>query len=315
MEGIIKPDENIQKIYDGILNAVVQISTVLRFHGANKVSSFNKFGEQQLDVDLETDSIIYEELKKTGMVYSALSEEKPFPNLLSEDGQYIVTFDPLDGSSIVDTNFAVGSIFAIWEKEEIKGITGRKIIGSLLAIYGNRLTVLYYNTGSKQVDEMCYQRFDNEKRWVHDRENLRIGEIASLFAPGNLGSVPYHPGYEKTVNNFIKRGCKLRYSGGMAPDIYQIFIKGHGIFMYPNAPPKFQAKLRLLYECAPLAFLAEAAGGKAVTGDGEDVLDVVCTDYEQRCGIIVGSSKDVEEIDEIMVEAYKERVAAEEKKE
>jgi len=87
------------------------------------------------------------------MVYSALSEERSYVTMLSETGKYIVTFDPLDGSSIIDTNFTIGSIFAIWPKGDLNEMTGRDIVGAALCLYGSRTNILIFNHETGTVDE------------------------------------------------------------------------------------------------------------------------------------------------------------------
>jgi len=105
-------------------------------------------------MDVQTDSLIFEALRASGVVYAGLSEERAYVTELCDEGQYIVTFDPLDGSSIIDTNFTVGSIFAIWPKGDLSSMTGRDILGGALACYGPRTNMLMYNVNKKQVDEV-----------------------------------------------------------------------------------------------------------------------------------------------------------------
>jgi len=89
--------------------------------------------------------LIFEALRNTGLVWAGLSEERAYITMLNDDGKYIVTFDPLDGSSIIDTNFTIGSIFAIWPKGDLTKMTGRDIVGGALACYGSRTNMLVYN--------------------------------------------------------------------------------------------------------------------------------------------------------------------------
>ena len=104
------------------------------------------------------------------MVYAGLSEERPQMTYLCPEGEYIVTFDPLDGSSIIDTNFTVGSIFAIWKripgKEDFNGRTGREIIGAALSTYGSRTSILVFNVEKNCVDELTLQKKDNDYLWI-----------------------------------------------------------------------------------------------------------------------------------------------------
>jgi fructose-1,6-bisphosphatase I len=112
--------DDLQHVYDGILTAVEKVADHLRFSISSKTETSNDFGELQLDTDVHTDNLIFQSLKDTGCVYAGISEEKPQMVMLNEDADYIVTFDPLDGSSVIDANMTVGSIFAIWKKKEDK---------------------------------------------------------------------------------------------------------------------------------------------------------------------------------------------------
>jgi len=129
-------------------------------------------------MDVQTDSLIFEALRETGVVYAGLSEERPQMTYLCPDGEFIVTFDPLDGSSIIETNGAVGSIFAIWKripgKEDFDGRTGREIIGAALSTYGSRTCVLVYNVKKNQIDELTLQKSNQDYIWIETRSQLRI---------------------------------------------------------------------------------------------------------------------------------------------
>lgn len=121
------------------------------------VSSKNEFGKIQSDIDLEADKIIFKHLKESGVVAAAASEESPSVsdltlfndllqrNVINPDGQYYVTFDPIDGSSVIDANFSVGSIYGIWATTDVEGQTGRNLVGAALAVYGTRTTINIYN--------------------------------------------------------------------------------------------------------------------------------------------------------------------------
>ena len=111
---------------------------------------------------MQTDSLIFEALRNTGMVFAGLSEERSYVTQLDDNGKYIVTFDPLDGSSIIDTNFTIGSIFAIWPKGDLNEMTGRNIIGGALCLYGSRTNILIFNHETQQVDEATLQKIDGD---------------------------------------------------------------------------------------------------------------------------------------------------------
>lgn len=100
-----------------------------------------------------------------------------------------MTFDPLDGSSIIDTNFTIGSIYAIWPAGDLNEMTGRSIVGGALALYGSRTNILYYNHDTKTVDEATLQLIDNDFQWVVSRKDIRIKSEGRFFAPGNTRSI------------------------------------------------------------------------------------------------------------------------------
>lgn len=158
---IISSDPDLQKVYDAILGACAQITEHIRYNTPNKINLANEFGDVQLDMDVQIDSIIFDALSDCGVVYSAASEEKPMLIKLNEGGKFIVTFDPLDGSSIIDSNLAIGTIVAIWKKPEDRvdgdliGFTPREqMVGAALSCYGSRTNILVYNTESQSVEEL-----------------------------------------------------------------------------------------------------------------------------------------------------------------
>jgi len=291
---------DLAKVYEGVLNAVAEIATVMRYSNSNHAESINAFGEEQLEMDIQTDSIIFECLQKTGVVHHGLSEERPYPTMLGGD-KYIVTFDPLDGSSITEANFSVGSIFAIWPNKELIGMKGKEMVGAAVGLYGPRTTVIFYNHITKQVDEIALKSDGKEQKWVVTNRNMTLGPVSTIFAPGNLKATLDHEGYKKAVKYWVDNGYTLRYSGGMAPDCYHMFVKGNGIFSYMGSK-KSPAKLRYLYECAPFGFLCEAAGGASTDGN-QSILEVAVEGWEQRTAITCGSKEEVARVEKFYKEA------------
>eukprot|EP01022_Parablepharisma_sp_SALTPOND_P008003 TRINITY_DN135057_c2_g1_i1.p3 TRINITY_DN135057_c2_g1~~TRINITY_DN135057_c2_g1_i1.p3 ORF type:complete len:318 (-),score=36.40 TRINITY_DN135057_c2_g1_i1:101-1054(-) len=283
----------LDKVYAGIMEAVKKISEKLREDTLAEVGQ-NSFGDKQFKIDVVCDQIVYQELKITRAVAYAMSEEQPFPTELGGK-DFIVTLDPLDGGSVIASNFSVGSIFAIWpNKDKLMGLKGRDMVGAMIAIYGPRTEVILYNAKNKQVDQMKLSK----EGWVLSKSNLTIKESTRLFAPGNLRATTENKGYKEVVDYWLNSGYTLRYTGAMVPDIYQIFIKGEGIFSNMISS-KFPAKLRFLYETAPFAFLVEAAGGRSTDGT-KSLLDTTVEGYEMKGPIAVGSKTEVERIETCM---------------
>jgi len=251
-------------------------------------------------MDVQTDSLIFEALRASGVVYAGLSEERAYVTELCDEGQYIVTFDPLDGSSIIDTNFTVGSIFAIWPKGDLSSMTGRDILGGALACYGPRTNMLMYNVNKKQVDEVTLQKVsETNTAWILSRSNIRIKPEGRYFSPGNTRSIQDNKGYHECIKFWSRNGYILRYSGGMAPDCYHVFVKGEGVFSSVSAKPKVDCKLRVLYECLPIAFLCEMAGGSSSNGE-ISLLDIAIDGYTQKTDIIIGSKEEVERVNRFL---------------
>ncbi|MEK7146380.1 MAG: fructose-bisphosphatase class I, partial [Patescibacteria group bacterium] len=156
------------------------------------------------------------------------------------------------------------------------------------AIYGPR-TLLVFSTGKGAHEFTLVNGV-----WELTAENLKLeGGKNKYFAPGNLRAAKEREDYLELVNSFIKEGYTLRYSGGMVPDIHHSFVKGHGIFMYPGSPAAPQGKLRLLFECAPMAFIAEQAGGAASNGK-VDILDIRIESIHQQSPILIGTKEEVQ---------------------
>ena len=253
-----------------------------RYNTSNKITTANDFGDVQLDFDVQIDSILFDALKACGVVYAASSEERPYLVKLNEGGKFIVTFDPLDGSSIIDSNLAIGTIAGIWRKEDGKddclGMTAREnMVGGCLSCYGSRTNIVLYNDLTKTVDELTLQKQEvgTEDEWILSKKGMMIRPEGRFFSPGNAKSMKYNKGYRDCIQYWAKNGYTLRYSGGMAPDCFHVFMKGEGIFSSVSYPGKVKPKLRFLYEVAPIAFLCEKAGGSS--SDGKiSILDVVC---------------------------------------
>lgn len=122
---------------------------------------------------------------------------------------------------------------------------------------------------------------------------MRIKPEGRYFSPGNAKSMKYNKGYRDCIQYWSKNGYTLRYSGGMAPDCFHVFMKGEGIFSSVSHPGKVKPKLRFLYEVTPIAFLSEMAGGASSDGD-QSILDVPVKGYDHVHDILIGSCEEVE---------------------
>lgn len=271
-----------------VADACAKIAGIIVETSTGYAGSKNQFGEDQVAMDVASEKILEDHLKSCPFVGAVGSEELDEVKIFREDGMYSVFYDPLDGSSLIDVNFAVGTIVGIYPGTNVVGMTGREQVAALFAVYGPRTTIMV-STGNG-VHEFIWKN----GAWVLKKEFIRIGDTEKkYFSPGNLRVASENEDYSALVGEYIKEKYTLRYSGGMVPDINHILIKGHGIFSYPGSVKMPNGKLRLLFECAPMAFLMEQVGGSA--SDGEtDILDVIILGMDQRTPIFIGTTEEVE---------------------
>lgn len=247
----------------------------------------NLYGEQQLELDVLADRILRKRLDHSRVVANMMSEEMDeiIPVSPDCDGKYSVAFDPLDGSSLVDVNLAVGTIVSIFEGCDLLQ-PGRNQVASVYILYGPR-TTLVYSVG-KGVHEFGMNML---REYTLLQENITLEPKGNLYSPGGQRNL-YTPGVEAFINKLEDRGVKLRYSGGFVPDINQILLKGQGIFFYPHLQNQPQGKLRLLFELSPMAYLIEQAGGAASDGR-QPILDLQPQQIHDRSPVFIGCKEDV----------------------
>jgi fructose-1,6-bisphosphatase I len=270
----------------------------------------NITGDQVKKLDVWGHEVVVAALRKSGACAALVSEEAPEPIEMYEGkGPHglVVACDPVDGSSNLDVNGAVGTIFSL-RPSQGKDPAGPAALGPVsgqlaagYVMYGPACTLVY--TVGEGVHGFTLDRETGEFFLTHpDIKTPRRGKIYGInegnvatWSPGQRAYVEHL----RTPDKASGRPYSLRYSGAMVGDVHRILLDG-GIFMYPadmSDPAKPKPKLRLLYEVAPMAFLAEQAGGRASTGT-QRVLDLTATEYHQRAAILVGSPDDVAQAEE-----------------
>jgi fructose-1,6-bisphosphatase I len=269
--------------------AVVGKYISAKIHESNrKLAGFqNVYGDEQLALDRISDDIMRNKLQFSGFVREYASEElEDIVKICTGKEKYIVTADPLDGSSLVDSNLAIGTIIGI-HKESILDIGRRTMVAALYITYGPLITMIY-STGRGAHEFVL----DREGEYVLSQENIMLKEKGSIFSPGGLRR-DWTPEHLKFVEQLEKDGYKLRYSGGFVPDINQILIKKGGVFTYPALKKSPQGKLRLLFELQPMAFIMEQAGGLATDGN-QDILAIKVENVNQLSPVYIGSVTEVQ---------------------
>jgi fructose-1,6-bisphosphatase I len=266
----------------------------------------NVQGEDQQKLDVVADIRFTRALKNGGEVCAIISEEKKEIIHLNPNSKYLVAIDPLDGSSNIDVNVSIGTIFSIYRRisevgrpatEEDLLQPGREQVAAGYLLYGSS-TMLVYTTG-KGVNGFTYEPSLGEFFLSHQQMTIpKNGKIFSI----NEG---YCNDYEAGIINYLT-SCKARkysarYIGSLVGDFHRNLLKG-GVYMYPATAKNADGKLRLLYECNALALIIEQAGGKASDGHRE-ILDIKPMKFHQRTPLFIGATDMVDEVEKFIAEA------------
>jgi len=261
----------------------------------------NVQGEEVQKLDEFANSTLVRVMSYGGQVGAMASEESE--DVITIDGglprgRYLLLFDPLDGSSNIDVNISVGTIFSIFKCEERAGgeygeedflRPGREQVAAGYVLYGSS-TMLVYTTGSG-VHGFTLDPGVGE--FILSHENIRIPEKGSIYSI-NEGNTQYWNEWTSEYLAGLKGASrKARYVGSLVSDFHRNLLKG-GVFLYPADKRATSGKLRLLYEANPLAFIVEQAGGAAINGP-ERIMDVQARSLHERTPLIIGSKIDVEE--------------------
>ena len=247
--------------------------------------TINATGDVQLKLDIKSDLIVEEELSKVFTLKEIISEEKEKILEVNPNGKYTIAYDPLDGSSLADVNLSVGSIFGIYEG----GLSGKHLKAAIYVIYGPRVELVV----ARENVEIYKLKLNNK---FHFLKELHLKNKGKLNAPG--GTQQHWATYHKEmIDDFFKEGYRLRYSGGMVPDLHHILLKGGGIFSYPGTTDKPKGKLRMLFEVFPFAYIYEKAGGYAIDGKNR-ILDLTPKHIHDTTPCFFGSKYEIDKVKE-----------------
>lgn len=283
------PDE-LRRLINYMARACKYISYSIQTTEAGLSGIENQYGEAQLALDALSDDLIRQYLCESHLCNQYVSEEQEEIVKLYDEGPYTVAFDPLDGSSLVDANFTIGSIFGIYEGNEIIGRTPREQVAAMYVLYGPR-TIFCYSTGHGVHSFIL----NDVGEYILLQDNLTIGDPATHYSPGNLRAIQDNEKYNKLMMDWLDRTLTLRYSGCMVPDIHHILVKGQGVFTNLGGNKYPDGKLRHAIECGPFAYIIENAGGKATDGT-VNLLDKPIDAINQRTQIIAGSASEVDTV-------------------
>ena len=294
-------------LLSGITLATKMIEAKIRAAGLTDVlgayGKENVQGEQQQKLDVYANQALLHCLGLRDSVAALVSEEDEEPVTFDrsvESGKYVIIFDPLDGSSNIDVNVNVGTIFSVHKRlphgELSASIlqTGTRQVAAGYVVYGPS-TVLVYTTGHGVHGFTLDPAIG---AFVLSHENMKMPEKGPYYSVNEANAETWPAGYGAYLKELRGNGYSSRYIGSLVADFHRTLLKG-GVFLYPPTKKQPGGKLRLLYEANPLAFLAEQAGGKASSGTGR-ILDVQPVGIHQRTPFMVGSKWEMEAFEKAM---------------
>ncbi len=284
-----------------LIAAQVRRAGLIEIWGAT--GDTNVQGETVQKLDRIAQDTFVETMASSGTVAVMASEEEnsviEVPPQLA--GDYVIVFDPLDGSSNIEANVSIGTVFGIFRRHDPNEVLrkdvlrpGREQIASGYILYGSSTMLVY--TAGRTVDGFTLDPSCGE--YFLSRPNIRMPERSKVLSL-NEGNEAYWPSWTKPYvdtikgrNDADKRRVSSRHIGSLVADFHRNLIYG-GVFLYPVDSRSPKGKLRLIYECNPLAFIAEVAGGAASDGS-QRILDMHPEHLHQRCGLVIGPKTDVE---------------------
>src|SRR5882672_1063509 len=279
-----------------VVNREVSKAGLIDIMGA--LGSQNSAGDEQQKLDVLANIRFTRALTKGGEVCALISEETESYVDLNNEGKYVIAIDPLDGSSNIDTNVSIGTIFSIYRRKSPGGTPireedilqrGSEQVAAGYILYGSS-TMLVYTTGHG-VNGFTYEPSLGE--YVLSHPDMKIPEDGKIYSINEGSANSFSPKVKAYLKYCKDNNYTARYIGSLVADFHRNLLKG-GIYIYPATAKDANGKLRLMYECNALAFIAEQAGGKGLDGKGR-ILEIQPTSLHQRTPSYVGSAKMVDQ--------------------
>jgi len=290
-------------LLNAICTACKFISSKVRSAGIANLSGLhgttNQTGDDQQKLDVLSNDVVKNVLIKSGKCCILASEEEENAIFLDGQGKYIVAFDPLDGSSNIEVNISIGTIFSISKRNgDVNDInellrSGNSIISAGYCLYGSSTQMVLAFAGEVNI----YTLDPSFGEFILTHPMVKIPNKGSIYSI-NEGNAKI---WDKATEEYVKekkngKPYSLRYVGSMVADVHRTLIKG-GIFLYPSDLKNKNGKLRVLYECFPMSFIIENAGGLSSTGKGR-VLDIEPKSIHEKCSIVIGSKDDINDFED-----------------
>lgn len=246
----------------------------------------NVYADEVQKLDEYSNQLLIDVLSSSGVVSTIASEELSKPIAVDKNGKYVVFFDPIDGSSNIDVNASVGTIFSIYHAGESLLQPGEKQIAAGYIIYGSS-TIFVYTTGHGVNGFTLDPSIGS---YLLSHPDIKIPEKGNIYSVNEAN----YPLWDNKIQQFIdslKPSYKSRYIGSMVADVHRTLLKG-GIFLYPNDKKSPNGKLRLMYEINPFSYIVTQADGMATT-NGKDPLTLLPSSLHQTVPIALGSKDEI----------------------
>ena len=282
--------EDLSTLTTAIAKASIAVWDSIPFK-SGMLKDVNPSGETQKAIDVFSNDVFVEALTATGCAAEVASEEMAEP--VEAKGSVSVAMDPLDGSSNVETNNPLGSIFGFYSKR--LPTSGRNLAGALYVTYGSMVTLTL--SFGKGVHRFVAVREGPNMSFELLGVNLKLPEKPEVYGVGGFRK-DWIPQVGSFVDSLESRGMRIRYCGTFVGDYNQVLSRG-GIFAYPQLVNKPQGKLRVLYETAPMAFVNEQAGGYATDGR-RNILDIEPAALADTSPAYVGSASLAKELEQLV---------------
>lgn len=282
-----------------IINRVVNKAGLMDIFGSDEQT--NSTGDTVQKLDLYANKLMMDYMSNSGICAGVASEEEDyfveFGDRISSQKNYVVVTDPLDGSSNIDVNVSVGTIFGIYKRVtatndplELQDFcqSGKHLVAAGYVLYGTS-TMLVYTYGDG-VYGFTYDRGIGEFCLSHPK--MQIPSFGKIYSINQGNAAAFNPSVSKYLDFVTSQNYSLRYIGSMVADVHRTICKG-GIFLYPSTQKNPYGKLRLLYECNPMAMIIEQAGGVCIDENNNRILDLALNELHQRSTIVLGAEENV----------------------
>ena len=285
----------LHNIFNEIKNTVRDIAYLMRKSNpcnlGSQIGLDNTSGDQVKQLDIESNNIMKNYLAQCSSIHKMASEEDEHTTVVNPNGSYFVSFDPLDGSSNIDSNITTGTIYCVFKYNNNKKlINGRQIVMAGYSVYGS--STLLVNCINEQVQILGLNPDNN--RWIVLENDYKMRLNGKIYAINESNKYRYNSYINQYIGTLINNSYTARWVGSLVADVHRTLIKG-GIVMYPGNTSHPNGKIRLLYEAYPMAYIMKGGGG--MSSDGVTcLLDVdfpLENNIHNKTPIFVGSKQEM----------------------